>query len=107
MINAWKKQAVEGMATVFCGKAQAADAGRKSEIDPLHAKIANWWWNGFFASDLRSPNVGARCDDQTGSPQLPITRQGKAPKTILIVVARQLLVIINAMTRKGQQIVLA
>jgi len=74
MINAWKKQAVEGMATVFCGKAQAADAGRKSEIDPLHAKIANWWWNGFFASDLRSPNVGARCDDQTGSPQLPITR---------------------------------
>jgi len=33
--------------------------------------------------------------------------KGKAPKTILIAVARKLLVIINAMIRKGQQIVLA
>lgn len=39
MINAWKKQAVEGMATVFSGKAEAADAVRESEIDQLHAKI--------------------------------------------------------------------
>ena len=29
MINAWKKQAVEGMATVFSGKAEAADAVRE------------------------------------------------------------------------------
>ncbi|MDQ0503593.1 hypothetical protein QOZ94_000363 [Xanthobacter agilis] len=27
------------MATVFSGKAEAADAARESEIDPLHAKI--------------------------------------------------------------------
>ena len=39
MINAWKKQAVEGMATVFSGKAEAADAAREGEIDQLHAKI--------------------------------------------------------------------
>lgn len=39
MINAWKKQAVEGMATVFSGKAEAAVAARESEIDHLHAKI--------------------------------------------------------------------
>ena len=39
MINAWKKQAVEGMAGVFSGKAEAAEAARESEIDQLHAKI--------------------------------------------------------------------
>lgn len=39
MINAWKKQAVEGMATVFSGKAEAAEAAREGEIDQLHAKI--------------------------------------------------------------------
>ena len=39
MINSWKKQAVEWMATVFSGKAEAAEAARASEIDQLHAKI--------------------------------------------------------------------
>lgn len=39
MINAWKKQAVEGMASVFSGKAEAADAAREGEIDQLRAKI--------------------------------------------------------------------
>ncbi len=39
MINTWKKQSVEGMATVFSGKAEAADATSENEIDQLHAKI--------------------------------------------------------------------
>lgn len=39
VINTWKKQSVEGMATVFSGKAEAADATRENEIDQLHAKI--------------------------------------------------------------------
>ena len=39
MINTWKKQAIEGMATVFSGNAGAADAARENEIDQLHAKI--------------------------------------------------------------------
>ena len=39
LINTWKKQAIEGMAAVFSGKAEAADAARESEIDQLHAKI--------------------------------------------------------------------
>lgn len=39
MINAWKKQAVEGMASVLSGKAEAAEAAREGEIDQLHAKI--------------------------------------------------------------------
>lgn len=39
MINAWKKQALAGMAGVFSGKAEAAEAVRDSEINQLHAKI--------------------------------------------------------------------
>ncbi len=38
-INAWKKQAIEGMSAVFSGKAEAAEAAREGEIDQLHAKI--------------------------------------------------------------------
>jgi len=39
MINAWKKQAIEGMAGVFSGKTEAVETARESEIDQLHAKI--------------------------------------------------------------------
>lgn len=39
MINAWKKQAIEGMSGVFSGKAEAVEAAREGEIDQLHAKI--------------------------------------------------------------------
>ncbi len=39
LINAWKKQAVEGMAAVFAGKAEAAEAARGAEVERLHAKI--------------------------------------------------------------------
>ena len=39
MINAWKKQAIEGMSGDFSGRAEAAEAVREGEIDQLHAKI--------------------------------------------------------------------
>lgn len=39
LINAWKRQAVEGMAGVFSGKAEAAEASREAEVERLHAKI--------------------------------------------------------------------
>ena len=39
MIAAWRKQAVEGLAGVFSGKAEATDGAREGEIDKLHAKI--------------------------------------------------------------------
>jgi transposase len=39
LINAWKRQAIEGMAGVFAGKAEAAAAERESELEKLHAKI--------------------------------------------------------------------
>jgi transposase len=39
LINAWKRQATEGMAGVFAGKAEAAAAEREGELEKLHAKI--------------------------------------------------------------------
>ena len=39
LINAWKRQAVEGMAAVFSGQAEAAEAARGAEVERLHAKI--------------------------------------------------------------------
>ena len=39
LINAWKRQAVEGMAAVSSGKAEAAEAAREGEVERLHAKI--------------------------------------------------------------------
>lgn len=39
LINAWKKQAVEGMAEVFSGRAEAVETARQDELEKLHAKI--------------------------------------------------------------------
>ena len=39
VINTWKRQAIEGMAALFSGKAEAAAAGQADEIEKLHAKI--------------------------------------------------------------------
>ena len=39
LINAWKKPAIEGLSTVFSGKAEAAEAIRADEVERLHAKI--------------------------------------------------------------------
>jgi transposase len=38
-VDTWKRQAVEGMAGVFSGKAEAAEADRAAEVETLHAKI--------------------------------------------------------------------
>jgi transposase len=39
LINAWKRQAMDGVAGVFAGKAEAAAAEREGELEKLHAKI--------------------------------------------------------------------
>ena len=39
MINAWKKQAIAGMAGASSGTAEAAEAEREDEVDRLRAKI--------------------------------------------------------------------
>ena len=38
MVDAWKKQAVEGLASVFSGKEAAQDTARSSEVERQHAK---------------------------------------------------------------------
>ena len=40
MINAWKKQAVENLSTVFASKAEAGQT-READIEKLHAKIGS------------------------------------------------------------------
>jgi transposase len=39
LINGGKEQALEGMAGVFSGRAEAVDKGHEEELEKLHAKI--------------------------------------------------------------------
>ena len=39
LIGDWKRQAVEGLATVFSGKADAKEGMREEEVEKLHPKI--------------------------------------------------------------------
>jgi transposase len=39
LIAGWKRQAIDGMAGVFDGKASERDQGREVEVRELHAKI--------------------------------------------------------------------
>jgi len=39
MMTAWKKQAIEGISTVFAHKTGGADKVREAEVERLHAKI--------------------------------------------------------------------
>ena len=39
MIGDWKRQAVEGLVSVFSGKAEAREGIREEELEKLHAKI--------------------------------------------------------------------
>jgi len=39
MISAWKRQAMEGLTSVFSGKAEAQEGIREGEVEKLHAKI--------------------------------------------------------------------
>ena len=39
MIGEWKRQALEGLVSVFSGKAEAKEGIREEELEKLHAKI--------------------------------------------------------------------
>lgn len=39
MVNEWKRQAQDGLASLFSGRTEAQDAAREGEVDRLHAKI--------------------------------------------------------------------
>lgn len=38
-VGEWKRQAIEGLAEVFNGKAERSDAAHESQVQELHAKI--------------------------------------------------------------------
>ena len=39
VVGDWKRQALEGLATVFSGKAEAKEGMREEDVEKLHAKI--------------------------------------------------------------------
>ena len=39
LIGDWKRQAMDGLATVFSGKADAKESMREEDVEKLHAKI--------------------------------------------------------------------
>ena len=39
MVGDWKRQAMEGLASVFSGKAEAQEAAKADAVEKLHAKI--------------------------------------------------------------------
>jgi transposase len=41
LINAWKRQAMEGLAGVFPGRAETSAGDREAELERLHAKIGD------------------------------------------------------------------
>ncbi|PGH59070.1 IS3 family transposase [Azospirillum palustre] len=77
LINAWKKQAMEGMAGVFSSKAEAAESSHQGEVEKLHAMIGQLVVErGFFAQGLRSMSIGRRRElVEADHPRLSITRQ--------------------------------
>jgi transposase len=39
MVSDWKRQATEGLASLFAGTVMAGEAAREGELEKLHAKI--------------------------------------------------------------------
>ena len=61
MITAWKRHAIEGLASTFSGKAQAAQATGEADLTRLHAKIGqSVVARDFFGEGLRSLDAERR-----------------------------------------------
>nr|WP_245913499.1 IS3 family transposase [Caenispirillum bisanense] len=77
MIAAWKRQAIEGMAATFSGKAEAAGAASEAEVAKLHAKIGQLVVErDFLGQGLRSMSVERRRQMiELDHPVLSIARQ--------------------------------
>uniref|UniRef100_UPI0035653BAD IS3 family transposase n=1 Tax=Azospirillum argentinense TaxID=2970906 RepID=UPI0035653BAD len=77
LINAWKKQAMEGLAGVFSGKAEAAETSHQGEVEKLHAMIGQLVVErDFLRKGLRTMSIGRRRElIEPEHPQLSITRQ--------------------------------
>src|SRR6185503_15411873 len=50
MVSEWKKQAVEGLTTVFSGRSEAQETAKSAEVEveKLHAKIGQLLSSGIF-----------------------------------------------------------
>ena len=48
MIAAWKRQAIDGMASTFSGAGDAAKAASESEVENCMPRSGNWSWSGIF-----------------------------------------------------------
>ena len=58
---AWKRQAIEGLASTFSGKAEAVQANSEAELSRLHAKIGQLVVErDFFGEGLRSMSIERR-----------------------------------------------
>jgi len=53
MIAAWKRQAIEGLASTLSGKAEAVQTTGKAELTRLHAKIGQLGFRGVLCSLVR------------------------------------------------------
>lgn len=61
MIAAWKRQAIDGMASTFAGASEVARASREAEIDKLHSKIGQLVVErDFFSESVSSMSVDRR-----------------------------------------------
>jgi transposase-like protein len=76
MIGAWKRQAMDGMASLFDGGDQAAKASSEAEIEKLHAKIGQLLVERDFGKSLRSMSMDRRRKMvEPDNPDLSITAQ--------------------------------
>jgi hypothetical protein len=76
MIGAWKRQAMDGMASLFDGGDQATKASSEAEIEKLHAKIGQLLVERDFCASLRSMSMDRRRKMiEPDNPDLSITAQ--------------------------------
>ena len=77
LINAWKRQAIEGMAGVFSGKAEAAAAARDGRAgEAARQDRAAGGGTRFFSESLRTMSVARRREMiEPQHPSLPVSRQ--------------------------------
>ncbi|WP_120010869.1 IS3 family transposase [Teichococcus vastitatis] len=79
MVGEWKRQAVEGMAAVFSGKAAAQETAKstEAEVEKLHAKIGQLLVErGFFGQGVRTMSLERRRQMiEPEHPRLSIVRQ--------------------------------
>ena len=76
VIGDWKRQAVEGLVTVFSGRAEAKEGMREEDVEKLHAKIGQLVVERDFGEGLRSMSVERRRQMiEPGHSDLSVVRQ--------------------------------